>query len=87
MTDQTTGRMYARRRLDCRLSVATRRITFEYTNWRGETRTRTVEPADVWFGRNEWHLEPQWFMTAADIEKGAMRDFAMRDMKEVRYAE
>ena len=81
MTDQTTGRMYAH------LSVITRRITFGYTNWRGETRTRTAEPTDVWFGRTEWHPEPQWFMSAADVEKDAMRDFAMRDMKEVRYAE
>ena len=83
MTDQPepTGCMPAR------LSVVTRRITFDYMNWRGKLEARTVAPTDVWFGSTEWHPEPQWFMNAVDIEKNVMRDFAMRDMKEVRYAE
>lgn len=48
-----------------------------YTNWRGETAARVVLPSRVWFGLTAWHPEPQWLMTALDLESGQVRDFAM----------
>lgn len=52
---------------------------FTYTNWRGETSERTIQPKYVWFGSTEWHPEPQWLLTAFDLEKNAHRDFALKD--------
>ncbi|MBD8554895.1 hypothetical protein IFT84_10205 [Rhizobium sp. CFBP 8762] len=55
-------------------------LTFGYTNWRGEYGIRTAVPMRVWFGTSEWHKEPQWLLTAWDIEKNAAREFALCDM-------
>lgn len=52
-----------------------------YTNWRGETAERTIEPIKVWFGNTEWHKENQWLLRAVDLEKKAERDFALKDIK------
>jgi hypothetical protein len=54
-------------------------VTLAYTNWRGETAQRTIVPQRVWFGSTDWHPEPQWLLTALDAEKGAERDFALKD--------
>jgi len=43
-------------------------VTIDYTNWRGERRTRNVLPISIKFGSNEWHRDPQWLMLAADLE-------------------
>lgn len=55
-------------------------ITMRYTNYRGEQSIRKIIPSDVpQFLATEHHLEPQWIMRAWDIDKGAYRDFALRD--------
>lgn len=54
-------------------------VSLTYTNWRGETSERTIKPRYVWFGSTEWHPEPQWLLTAFDLEKNADRDFALKD--------
>ena len=69
------------------LGVITKRVRFKYRNWRGEVSERVAEPTSIWFGRTEWHPTPQWVMTATDLEKGALRHFAMRDMENVTDAE
>jgi hypothetical protein len=51
-----------------------------YKNWRGEVGVREIYPKTVYFGATEWHPEPQWFMSARDESKGAVRDFAMTDI-------
>lgn len=48
-----------------------------YTNWRGETAWRTIEPQHLWHGSNEWHPETQYFLRAWDVKKQSERDFAM----------
>jgi hypothetical protein len=53
--------------------------TLTYTNYRGETAERVIEPKSIWFGATEWHRNPQWFVRALDIDKGEMRDFALKD--------
>lgn len=59
-----------------------RAIRIVYTNYRGETAQREVVPQRVWFGATEWHPEEQWLLDAIDIEKGAERSFALRDIRE-----
>lgn len=54
-------------------------VTLTYTNYRGETSERTIVPKRIWFGATEWHPEPQWLLTDFDFEKGADRDFALKD--------
>ena len=52
-----------------------------YTNWRGETRWRTIHPVALWWGRTAWHPERQWLMTAFDPDKVAFRDFAVKQIQ------
>ncbi|AIB11820.1 hypothetical protein ABAZ39_07375 [Azospirillum argentinense] len=55
-------------------------LVFTYTNYRGETGTRRAIPIRVYHGATEWHPEPQWLMEAHDVDKDAVRVFAMQDM-------
>lgn len=59
-------------------------IRFTYRNYQGEVSERIVERPSIWFGATKWHPEPQWLMCATDLQKGALRDFAMCDMSNVR---
>jgi predicted DNA-binding transcriptional regulator YafY len=52
----------------------------DYTNYRGERGERVVIPQDIWHGSTEFHPTPQWLMTAWDVEKHAMRTFALKDV-------
>lgn len=50
-----------------------------YTNYRGEESIRDIRPINVWYGKTEYHPENQFILSAFDVDKGAMRDFALRD--------
>ena len=41
-------------------------------------------PRELWYGATNYHPEPQWFIRAIDLEKNAVRDFALRDVHGVR---
>lgn len=60
-------------------------VTILYTNWRGETAVRRISPWDrasrLWFGSTEWHPEPQWLLSARDVEKDALRDWPLSGIK------
>jgi predicted DNA-binding transcriptional regulator YafY len=56
-------------------------VRIVYTNYRGETAIREIIPQRVWFGATEWHPEEQWLLDALDLEKNAVRAFAMRDIR------
>lgn len=60
--------------------VSTNHVVIDYTNWRGERATRVIEPWSITFGRTEHHPERQWLIKAWDIEKEAVRTFAMKDI-------
>lgn len=62
-------------------------LTFTYKNWRGEIAERNVLVDFVYFGSTEFHPEPQWLMRAKDLDKGEWRDFAMKDMSNVRHTD
>jgi predicted DNA-binding transcriptional regulator YafY len=51
-----------------------------YRNYRGETRTRRIRPSRIWYGSAEWHTDPQWILDAWDLDKGALRSFAVQDI-------
>lgn len=60
-------------------------IEFDYTNWKGETEHRHVKPERVfWSEGNEYHPEPQWLMRCYDFGHRDFRNFAMKDMRNVR---
>lgn len=54
-----------------------RDIVIDYTNWKGVRAIRTIRPLDMWFGRNEYHMEPQFLLRAMDVDNQEVRDFAM----------
>lgn len=53
-----------------------------YTNYKGETAHRIIVPDKIWFGATEWHPEDQWLLDAFDLEKNALRNFALKDIHE-----
>jgi predicted DNA-binding transcriptional regulator YafY len=55
-------------------------VEIDYTNYRGRRSGRVVFPLHIWFGSDEYHADPQWLLDAFDVEKGAMRTFAMKDV-------
>lgn len=57
-----------------------------YRNYRGDVSVRRVRPERIWFGSTEWHREEQWMMDAVDLDKGAHRSFALRDVLEFDYS-
>lgn len=56
-------------------------VTVTYTNYRGETATRKIQPSRLFWGSTEWHPEPQWLLEAWDFGKSAVRVFALKDME------
>ena len=57
-------------------------ITILYTNYKGQTDRRDIIPERIWFGATQWHPEEQWLMDAHDLGKDALRNFAIKDIKE-----
>jgi len=55
-------------------------LVIEYKNWKNEVNIRTIIPQEVWFGNTEFHHTEQWIMKAYDVNKQAMRDFAIKDI-------
>ncbi|RJQ21470.1 hypothetical protein C4580_02235 [Candidatus Woesearchaeota archaeon] len=58
-----------------------KRVKILYTNYRGETAIRTIEPKELIFAENEYHKPAQWLLVAHDLDKNAERTFAMKDIK------
>lgn len=56
-----------------------KRIQVKYTNWKGNTRVRTIEPLDLWWGSTEYHKEEQFLLSAVDVETQEVKDFALKD--------
>lgn len=56
-------------------------IAFDYVNWRGErARRRASGPYSIRYGVSEYHAEPQFLLSATDLERGQPREYALRDM-------
>jgi hypothetical protein len=59
-----------------------RAIVIDYTNHRGERGLRRVVPDEggLHYEMTEWHPERQWILYAFDLDKGARRGFALKDI-------
>jgi predicted DNA-binding transcriptional regulator YafY len=55
-------------------------VRIHYLNWKGEAGERVIQPTRIWFGKDEWHPEPQWLLQAYDLGKHEERTFAMKDI-------
>ena len=51
-------------------------IEIDYTDWRGERRTRQIRPIRAWFGTTVYHPGLQWLWSAWCLESMEERDFA-----------
>lgn len=63
-------------------------LRFTYKNWRGEVAERHIEAKIFWFGATEYHPEAQCLLRGVDLDREGHpeRDFAVRDMTNVRFA-
>lgn len=59
------------------------KIRFYYNNWRGESAIREAIVFGIFFGETKWHPKKQWIIEGFDVEKNAIRHFAMIDMEPV----
>lgn len=57
-----------------------RMIVIRYTNYRGETSDRRIVPLRIRFASSEWHPVAQWLLDAFDLDRGAERSFALKDI-------
>lgn len=57
-------------------------IHFTYKNYRGEVGRRRIRASDIHvsFGATHYHPEPQIIFRAFDLDKEAVREFALKDM-------
>jgi len=60
----------------------TKAIKVSYTNWRNETTIRTIIPSKIWWGSTEWYKDEQWLLDVWDVEKEAVRTYAMKNIRE-----
>lgn len=51
--------------------------TVVYVNHRGETAERKIHPIEVWHGSTEWHTVEQWLLRCFDVERNALRNYAL----------
>lgn len=66
--------------MDIPAHVQGKSLQFFYVNYRGEVSKRYVEPLRMYYGNTEFHPENQWLLEAFDLEKKAVRDFAVKDI-------
>ncbi len=55
-------------------------VSIYYKNYRGEFSWRLIKPVSILWTSNEFHTEEQWLLQAFDVQKQAMRDFALNDI-------
>ncbi len=59
-------------------------VSFTYTNWKGVVATRKAYILSVFWGHNEWHTTPQWLVKGVDMDKQAVRSYALKDITDVK---
>lgn len=59
-------------------------LRFRYKNYKGEVADRSVIPICIVVKNSKYHNEgkPCWIMVAFDLDKEAVRDFALSDIQE-----
>jgi len=60
------------------MKIVNELVLIDYTNWRFERRKRCIYPLSIRFGTSKWHPQPQWLLTATDMDDGGkQKEFAM----------
>jgi predicted DNA-binding transcriptional regulator YafY len=57
-----------------------REVIIDYTNWKGQRAARRIVPRRIYFGRTDYHKEPQWLLDAYCRVKDEERTFAIADI-------
>ena len=57
-------------------------IEIKYKNWKGKVSNRIITPIKLRYGESEFHKGNQWILKAWDINKSAVREFAINDILE-----
>lgn len=52
-------------------------VSFDYVNYKGESKRRKVRVASIDYGSNEYYSEEQFFLRGLCFEKSSMRSFAI----------
>ena len=52
-------------------------VRIDYINYRCERAIRRVIPSRCYLGEVTWHPGSQWIVVAWDVDKGAIRSFAI----------
>lgn len=55
-------------------------LKFEYVNYKGERKIRTVNPDKIFFGKIPNITTDEWILEGFDVEKRAIRQFVMKHM-------
>jgi len=61
-------------------SMESQRVDILYTNYKGERAWRRILPVKIWFGSTKWHPAEQRFVDAEDVDRQALRSFALCDI-------
>lgn len=56
-------------------------VTFEYANWKGERKLRTVKPEKIVFGLTPHIDAPEWLLEGTDVESGEKRSFVLKHIQ------
>jgi len=57
-------------------------IKVKYKNYQGITSIRNIIPQNIYYGSTDYHKEDQWLLEVWDIEKDALRTYAVMDIIE-----
>lgn len=60
-------------------------IMFKYKNWKGITDIRMCVVEGIFYGSNAWHKEEQFLLSGFDLDKNEMRDYAMKDISDIKF--
>lgn len=58
-------------------------LKFEYTNYKGEQKIRTIHPEKIFYGKTPNITTDEWILEGFDIEKQAMRQFVIKHIQRV----
>ncbi len=61
---------------------ANKAVSIRYKNHRGEIAVRVIIPHEIRFASTSWHPESQWLLDAYDLDRQAIRSFALKDIME-----
>jgi len=57
-------------------------IKVKYKNYQGITSIRNIIPQNIYYGHTNFHLKDQWLLEVWDVDKDALRTYALMDILE-----